>query len=75
MASVWLFGHVCILTYVHADGRKFIHLCDKHLFDALYHIYMHVNDYIMQDDGLECFDIYDVIFYLGLSQYVYFAMA
>ena len=55
---------------MHADGRKFIHLCD-----ALYHIYMHVIHYIMQDDGLECFDIYDVIFYLGLRQYVYFAMA
>ena len=39
MATVRLFGHICILTYVHADGRKFIHLCDKHLFDALYHIY------------------------------------
>ena len=58
---------------MHADGRKFIHLCDKHLFDVLYHIY--VIHYIMQDYGLECFDIYDVIFYLGLNQYVYFAMA
>jgi len=30
------------LTYVHVDVGKLIYLCDKHLFDALYHVCIHV---------------------------------
>jgi len=39
MASVWLFGHICILTYVHADGRKFIHLCETFIWCVVSYIY------------------------------------
>ena len=54
-------------------GNLYICVINIYLMRCI--IYMHVIHYIMQDYGLKCFDIYDVIFYLGLSQYIYFAMA
>jgi len=57
------------------EGNLYICVINIYLMCCIIYIYMHVIHYIMQDYGLECFDIYDVIFYLGLNQYVYFAMA